>query len=355
MEISSRNTNTLARVVYRRLLADGLMMASRNGPVVMIPEPVTIKLTHPHERVNLDPLRDANPFFHLWEALAMLANFNDVGFHAFFAANMRNYSDDGETFNAYYGERLRSHFGFDQLNAVIECLKKDPSSRQAVAQIWDPADFNKNTKDKACNTQLMFRVCPETNRLLMTSINRSNDAVFGGVTGANIVHLSFFQEYVASSLGLSMGNWWHFSNNLHAYEENNVWDRLKARELDGTQLEEKPYPGVLVSLFDWKFNSPETAKAGFDADLELLVGRASSAAADGTYLSGEGITNSFLKVVALPMFNAFMAHKLKDREAALTYAQSIFAYDWKLAARAWLERRYASAPAKQTELNLETK
>ncbi len=54
----------------------------------------------PRERVLFSRERDANPFFHLMESLWILAGREDLGFLEHFNSNMRQFSDDGTTFNA---------------------------------------------------------------------------------------------------------------------------------------------------------------------------------------------------------------------------------------------------------------
>jgi thymidylate synthase len=69
-------------------------------------------------------------------------------------------------------------------------------------------------KDVPCNTNAFFRV---TNGKLDMMVNcRSND-IFWGAYGANAVHFSFLQEYVASSIGVEVGRYWQNSFNFHAY------------------------------------------------------------------------------------------------------------------------------------------
>jgi hypothetical protein len=46
---------------------------SRAGDVLVAPHPVMSVTSIPTERVLFDPARDANPFFHLFESLWMLA------------------------------------------------------------------------------------------------------------------------------------------------------------------------------------------------------------------------------------------------------------------------------------------
>lgn len=217
MEIKARNVNWAFSEIFWRLKVMNLTPEpTRNGPALVIPEPVITTYTCPAERVLFHTGRDANPIFHLMESIWMLAGRRDVDFLTQFNSRMGEYSDNGSTFNAAYGYRWRHHFGFDQLLEVIKLLKLDPHTRQAVVQIWDHADLRKFTKDKACNTQIVFDT--RGNRMNMTVFNRSNDAWWGAY-GANAVHFSFLQEFVALAVGYRLGYYHQVSNNLHLYTE----------------------------------------------------------------------------------------------------------------------------------------
>src|SRR6187549_1871940 len=127
----------------RRVVNMGLERPSRNGPVLVMPGPVTTTYKRPTNRVLFSQRRDANPFFHCMEGLWMLAGRNDVEWPAYFAKNMRSYTDDGHTLHGAYGYRWLKHFKFDQLALIIDQLKHDPNSRRAVLQMWDaPVDLN---------------------------------------------------------------------------------------------------------------------------------------------------------------------------------------------------------------------
>src|SRR6266478_6382753 len=73
----------------------GLTEHSRNGDVISLSKPLMGEFTNPMNRVLYSPLRDANPFFHLFESLWMLAGRNDVAFIKQFNSNIGNYSDNG--------------------------------------------------------------------------------------------------------------------------------------------------------------------------------------------------------------------------------------------------------------------
>lgn len=331
MEYRAQNYNQLAPQVYQDLRLNGVRSTSRNGDTLRLPGVNVLTVYRPWERVNFSQVRDANPFFHLMEAMAMLVSFNSAPFLAHFAKNMLAFSDDGKTFNGFYGERIRTTWG-DQLAAVVKELREKPDSRQAVIQIWDPADLCKQTKDKACNTQLMFSL--ENGVLRMTSINRSNDAIWGTLTGANVVHFSFFHEYVACALDVAMGEWSHVSNNLHVYVDNPKWAALSIDPFTH-DLYGGPFQMGHVPLFTGPAES-------FDIRLRLLVEQFDRCVREGTLCGDSACVREypFLLDTVVPVFNTWQLHKMGREQEAMATAQFIQAKDWQVACRLWLRRRY---------------
>ena len=301
------NSNDMAFQVYSSLEQEGIVRDSRNGPVIMFPTPVTTIYCHPWERCNFTEGRDANPVFHHMEALWMLAGRQDVEFLAMFNSNMSLYSDDGKVFNAPYGHRIRNHFGHDQLEDVINILSNDPDSRQAVIQIWDEQDLMKNTKDKACNMLLVFSIDHE-DKVRLTVYNRSNDLVYGGVTGANPVHMSYFQEYVSEQLGREMGELYFISNNGHVYTElYDHWQKMDWEDIyykKSTRLE----IGDLQEIEE--FCSIVLCK-------EIITARFDS---------------EMLNSLSVPMANYWIERKYnKDRTRAAYWRSQILPCDWRTA------------------------
>lgn len=292
---------------------------TRNGKALTFTSPVLITHTTPYRRVLFDPKRDANPFFHYMEAVWMLAGAENVDFPAHFAKNIRNYSDDGITLRGAYGYRWRRAFEVDQLEELIYQLQKDKNTRRAVLAMWDPhLDLMIESKDKPCNTHAYFRV--QNNALHLTVCNRSNDLVWG-MLGANIVHMSILQEYVASSLGIVAGNYYQFTNNLHVYEGwdgEDKWERYPSRWYYDNPM----YPC-------WRFG-PGT----FDLDeAERFV--------EMRLDTDEPYRCRILRDNAEPMLLSWNAHKDGDDHLALHYAKKIRDLDWSVACQAWLERRMA--------------
>lgn len=326
--IRARNVHQALPMGLAHLRACGIPMPSRAGDVIAAPMPVSVVYDEPTERVLFWPERDANQFFHFFEALWMLAGRRDVKYVAHFVKRMAEYSDNGQVLQGAYGYRWRRYFGKDQLDYVVELLKNDPFTRRAVVTMWDPRlDLQKEnkSKDHPCNLQLVFRVLygrtNEPNRLHMMVTNRSNDAIWG-LFGANAVHMSAVQEYVAGHLGLKVGTMTTVAMNFHAYVD--VFNKTYVGALTYTpsprcpyRVEEvAPYPMVTV---------PEI----WDRDLRLFMEDPST----------NGTEDPFFARVAKPLWFAHEAYKKKDIPAALEILEQCHATDWRRAARGWLERR----------------
>lgn len=359
----ARSYQTIAAQVYRDLIEHGVSMSSRNGPVLRLPGVTVFEINRPWERVITAPVRDANPFFHLMETVAMLAGYNSAEFLSFFAKNMASYSDDGATYNAFYGTRLMKQHG-NQLAACAELLRNNPDDRQAVAQIWDPADLGKVTKDKACNLLLMFSV-QEGRRLCMTSVNRSNDSIWGIVTGANVVHLSYFQQYVAEAAGFEFGTWTHVTNNLHVYTDSPQWKRLQIAVTDPNKAWGVVKGGILEN---YVYRDPDVIRATeqlhimgrkgaesvrqFHEALDSFMAFASEAVkcisagrAEGEmhHILGTAAVlsrgNPWIDETVLPVFLTWAARKAEWPESMVTgFVEEIAAHDWRIACTSWLDR-----------------
>lgn len=302
------------------LLRDGgLLEDSRAGRVLVYPEPVCTVYRRPSERVLFCPARRANPFFHLFESMWMLAGRQDATWLDQFVHDFssRFAEDDGRQHGAY-GHRWRHQWGMDQLELITGILRADPTSRQAVLQMWDPAvDLGAQVRDKPCNSTVFFRTRqsmhhPEQRLLDMTVLCRSNDIVWGAY-GANAVHFSVLQEYMAAMCGMRLGVMWQVSNNWHAYTD--VFDRILRRGVEPCDL----YAGAQSStspLFD-----PRTVSVLYD-DLRRWM---RDPAREQRYQNWE-----LFEKLLIPMFRAHRSGQWTDE---------IGPPDWRLAAQHWLQAR----------------
>lgn len=306
----------------------GIRRPSRNGEILEVPVPVTTHYMRPWERVLFDPIRDANPYFHFFEALWMLAGRRDLKFLAQFNRQMAEYSDNGRTLRAAYGYRWRNHFLRDQVNAVIRRLCADPNDRRSVISMWDTRkDFDVVSKDIPCNMNVAFRL--RGGYLGMTVSNRSNDMLWGAY-GANIVHMSMLQELVAGCLRVDIGSYWQVSNSFHVYTDNAVWKRCWNRMVvpeDFYETAVRAFPLIT----SWTHDPIDTLRR-FDLDLKLFLKNPDT----------NGTENEIFRKIAKPMWYSHAAYREKDFKGAREILEQMPAdNDWRLACETWIANRYA--------------
>lgn len=226
------------RTLAEDILVDGSETGSRNGAVRELTH-VGITIQRPWMREILTPGRKASLPAQIAETVWVLAGRNDIGWLSHYLPRAVDFSDDGDTWRAGYGRRIRDWSeDFDQLYYVVELLLRDPTTRQAVIGIWDPDMDTEggSIKDRACNAMLQFLIRDE--QLSLHVFTRSND-LWWGWSGINAFEWSAMQEIVAGMLGVQVGKL-HFSiTSLHLYEPH--WIRAAAMVEKATDDQRKAY------------------------------------------------------------------------------------------------------------------
>lgn len=340
--INVHNVNQALAEGLDHLNFSGVHEDSRNGPVLVSPEPVTTIYQHPNRRVLMSPMRNANPFFHVMEALWMLAGQQDVKFVSKYNKQMLTYSDDGVTLRGAYGYRWRHHFMKDQLNVIAQMILGDRTTRRAVLAMWDADDdLGVVSLDIPCNTHIYFdTLCGPLNA---TVCCRSNDILWGAY-GANAVHFSFLLEYMAARCRLPMGVLRQVSNNFHLYpaflgkidmrelaNDARVSDLYTEGQAGGRSYQRRAAtPGpALVPLVK--------AADKFDADLAAFM--------MDPVTTDEFKDNPFFSWVATPMARAWEYYKRKEHYRALEQLDLVLADDWRRACQNWISRKVTNQVA----------
>lgn len=326
--ISERNVNGALSSALCLIANQGVTSSSRNGPVMVLQEPVTTVYAKPTERVLFSPKRDANPFFHFMEGLWMLAGRNDVAFPLFFNSRFGEYSDDGVVLNGAYGHRWRQHFGRDQLVSIVNELRRIPDSRRAVLSMWDArhdlGPVAQCSKDLPCNTHIYFDCRGGVLNMLVSC--RSNDALWGAY-GANAVHMSMLMECMASWIGVPVGVYRQMSNNLHIYtgvltenamaelawdaSEWDLYDKMRACTTPMVEHQSMDYWLHDLAIF---LNDPLCSKNVYANDV-------------------------FFGGIATPIFRAWDVRKAGKPELSYDIASTIESQDWRIACQTWINRR----------------
>lgn len=352
MGCTARNVNDALANGMATMSQLGVPAESRGLKTLRIPGPFLTVYRNPWERVLFDADRDANPFFHLFEALWILAGSDTVALPAFFLPRVKQYSDNGERFHGAYGHRLRhwgaTHVsgrnsqdkGIDQLQHAIDLLCEKPDTRQAVLSIWDPEkDLGAETKDMPCNDMIMFDIV--ANKLNMTVCNRSNDMIWGAY-GANAVQFSVIQEYVAASVGVGIGYYTQMSNNFHVYLDNPYW--VKCQQEGGIKASHE-FNYDFMTVQPMCSNASEATTLFNDAKLlNRLAEEGNLEGALDFYCTS--FHNEFVRTVVLQMLHSYVLYKRGQYKHAYDAASRIAAPDWRKACSEWMQRRMEKAGAK---------
>lgn len=127
-------------------------------------------------------------------------------------------NEKGE-FDYAYHDRIEK-----SLNLVIEELKKNPDSRQAIISIWDPNIDPKGLGGEfRVPCSMYYQILVRNERVHIVYNQRSADVVthFG-----NDVYLAWrLMEYVAEKINILPGYLYHNIGSLHAYKKD--WPTLK--------------------------------------------------------------------------------------------------------------------------------
>lgn len=143
----------------------------------------------------------------------------------------KNYAEDNGIFHGAYGPRTHG-----QYDVLIERLKNDPDSRQAVATIWNPQyDLQHSKRDYPCTILHQFRI--RDNKLNMSVYMRSNDVWLGAAY--DFFQFTRVQIAMAWVLGIAPGTYAHHVGSLHIYEQH--YGSAEELKYNNDPLPEIPY------------------------------------------------------------------------------------------------------------------
>lgn len=254
MEIFAGNNNDMLKQAVLAIREHGIESDPGNAEVntdgTRFIDGVTITVRNPRDRWLSVEGRNSSAIAAIGETFWVMSGRNDIRFLSRVLPRAANFSDDGFTWRAGYGPRL---YAFGQLDSVINRLRKNPNTRQAYLTIYDPAldsdeglahynhEGEAKTKDMVCNLALLFAIV--NGRLNLTVINRSQDVLWG-MSSINFIEFSILQEVIANVLGVDVGVYKLFSNNLHYYNnevsqkqlgkitsKTDVWSGSKSSEI----------------------------------------------------------------------------------------------------------------------------
>ena len=209
--------------VYDKLLISLLEEGQEVSPRGMLTKELmqeTFCIEDPNSSLIYIPGRNFSLVHAIHESLLIFCDDNHVKVAGYFNKNIAQFSDDGTTLYGSYGHRIAT-----KMQGVLEKLKEDHDTRQALLTIHRVDDSIVKTKDPPCTITLQFTIRDE--KLNMHVYMRSNDIVWG--TPYDVFVFTTIQKVFANTLGIPVGKYYHTATSLHMYER----DFEKCREYIG--------------------------------------------------------------------------------------------------------------------------
>lgn len=160
----------------------------------------------PRKTLFTSPIRNLNFFFLVAENLWYWSGRNSTELPSYYVKNYRNFSDESIHQGSY------SPMLLEQIRYVVNTLKEDPNTRQAVIQLWRPNPSV--SKDKPCTLSFDFKI--RDGKLNMHATMRSNDALWGN--NYDIPSFGLLQMAIAGIVGVEPGLLYLTAHSYHIYE-----------------------------------------------------------------------------------------------------------------------------------------
>jgi len=223
---------------------------------------VALTIHDPRQRILTNRIRKINPYFLVAEFLWIVTRQQNVDLVGFYNKKMYDFSDDGRNLFGAYGPRIMF-----QLPTLVQKIRMDPNTRQAVATIFKPRDQQQITKDFPCNIMLHF--IPRKGVLNLLAYVRSQDVLLG--LPYDFYHWSALQEMMATELGMDVGTYTHICGSLHGYERDlDIIEKISNSTPEDTILVEEAPTGGLFDEIRTVSNLEYQIRKKFDGSKETF-------------------------------------------------------------------------------------
>lgn len=229
--ISSTDVNEVWCELMRELLQGGINASPQSFAASEMGNE-TFEIMASQIKVNMEQpvlgsiARGLSYRFMAAEALWILTGDDRVETITPYCKHMAKYSDDGEIFFGAYGPPL-----VEQTEYVLDKLRTDPATRQAVMTFWRP-NPNVDTKDTPCTISAHWMI--RDSRLHCFVNMRSSDVWLG--LPYDIFNFTMISLYIALHLRVSLGDMYHTADSRHVYVKHaRKWSVSDVQEYHGIQ------------------------------------------------------------------------------------------------------------------------
>jgi thymidylate synthase len=214
MHLVAETLDDLLLAVFKKILRNGERVKASKGWNTELAG-IILELKNPTARLSRTETK-GTVFSCLGETLWYLAKSNRLDFIKFYLRHYEQFAERDGTVHGAYGPRLfNMRESVDQINSVISLLRRKPSSRQAVIQLFNAEDILASYNDIPCTCTLQFLIRRGSLNAIVHM--RSNDAFVG--LPHDVFAFTFIQEILARSLKLNLGYYKHAVGSLHIYDK----------------------------------------------------------------------------------------------------------------------------------------
>ena len=162
------------------------------------------------------------------------------------------WADENGNLGRVYGAQWRDWRGengtrVDQIDNVIEQIKKNPNSRRLIVSAWNPAEIDK-TSLPPCHVLFQFYV--QDGELSCQLYQRSADLFLG--VPFNIASYALLTMMVAQVCGLTSGDFVHTFGDLHLYQ-NHLEQAREQLTRECRSLPRMELNPAIKNIHDFKF------------------------------------------------------------------------------------------------------
>ena len=157
MHLIAETLDDLLIKTFRRILEKGERVYATKGWNSEI-SAIVLELRNPLARLSRTETK-GTAFSCIGETLWYLAKSNKLNFIEYYLKGYGKFAEADGTVHGAYGPRLFDMRGkVDQISNVIKLLKKKPSSRQAIIQLFNAEDLLRKYNDIPCTCTIQFFV-----------------------------------------------------------------------------------------------------------------------------------------------------------------------------------------------------
>ena len=231
---------------------------------------VQLRVENLRNNILLSTERNLNYRFMVAEWLWILFGMNELKVIEQYNSEIRKFSDDGLILSGAYGPRLHHQWEY-----VVNKLKEDPNTRQAVASIWTPVPHP--SKDIPCTLTMQFLIRDEKLHCIVNM--RSSDIWLG--LPYDVFTFSMLTNFVGISFShLELGSLTMNLGSSHLYERDlpkSMSTAVQLKDIQSPRLIGFPGPKVYKILKSGQYELSSYNTHIWDTYCRVLTGKRSEA------------------------------------------------------------------------------